>query len=330
MSRIMKHIFTMISMATATVAYSCEKTEPISVDANISPLIIDSLIVPVPEKRPYNEWIQEDEISVDAYSSLGVSHQSAAAYGDYVFIVTNGRSKICMYNLAKKELVYTLDRSAVNGNLYHCNQSTFGFERYAPEDPFPLLYISQRNNSSGRCFVEGFRIKPQQREESEEYQSFTVELVQTIYLPAMSYENSLGNANCVIDSSNKVMYTYSRNNLSVEDNYLICKITKFKVPSPKQAIVTLEDEDILDSFMLDCTALNMQGGCIKDGVLYIGQGIPSYRDLYFNVVDLNNKTLVKRFPLNKYNVVWEPEGCFFYDGTVMLSYTSGISRVDKK
>ena len=312
----------------ALSAYSCEKQEPIYAEIVDTPIIIDTVTVPI-DLRPYNEWTEQDDISIIQYAPLGLSHQSAAAYGDYAFFVTNGRAKICMYNLVKKEMVYSLSRAAANGNLYHCNQSTFGVEFYDPDDPFPLLYISQRNNSSGRCFFEGFRIKPQKGEVSEEYASFSVELVQTIYLPAMSYENSLGNANCVIDPENKLMYTYSRNNKAEEDNYLKCKITKFEIPSAHQAIITLEDRDILDSFMLDCTAFNMQGGCVRDGILYIGQGVPSYKDLYFNVVDLEKKALVKRLPLNEYNINWEPEGCFFYDGSVMLAHTSDISRIDK-
>ena len=311
----------------AVSASSCEKQDPSIAEVNFAP---DDTLTVYKVIHQYNEWTAVDDINIYPYATMSFSHQSAAAYGDYAFFVSNGRSKICMYNLAKKELVHTIDLPEVNENLYHCNQSTFGFERYAPDDPFPLLYISQRNNSSERCFIEGYRIKTKEGEDSEEYQSFTIELVQTIYLPAMSYDNSLGNANCVIDASNKVMYTYSRNNRSEDDNYLICKISKFKIPSAHQAVVTFDDDDILDSFMLDCTAYNMQGGCIEEGILYIGQGIPSYGDLYFNVVDLEKKLLVKRFPLYKYNVGWEPEGCFFYDGCVMLAHTTGISRIEKK
>lgn len=330
MYRLTKHLFTVVCFTTATSAFSCEKLEPITVEIDISPVIVDTETILVRDIHPYNEWIEGDDIVISSYAPLRFSHQSAAAYGDYAFFVTNGRTKFCMYNLARKEMVYSVDRTPANSNLYHCNQSTFGTELYDPDDPFPLLYVSQNNNSSGRCFIEGYRIKPQKADGSQEYESFSIELVQTIYLPAMSYDNSLGNANSAIDAENHFLYTYSRNNRPVEDNYGICKITKFRLPSARQAVVTFEDDDIIDSFMLDCTAFNMQGGCIKDGTLYIGQGIPSKGDLYFNIVDLEKRALVQRFPLKEYNVNWEPEGCFFYDGSVMFAHTSDISRIDKQ
>ena len=330
MTRLSHYLLIVISLVTATSASSCEKHDPEHVGGLKISHLADTITAIVNPAHPYNEWTERDNISIKQYAPLNFSHQSAASYGDYAFFIANGRSKICLYNLAKQEIVSSLNMPAKNGNLYHCNQSTFSTEFYDPEDPFPLLYISQRNNSSGRCFIEGFRIKPKKGEDSDEFEELSLELVQTIYLPAMSYENSLGNANCVIDADNKVMYTYSRNNVEADDNYLICKITKFEIPPVHQAVITLEESDILDSFMLDCTAFNMQGGCIKDGILYIGQGTPDQGDLFFNVVDLGKRSLVKRLALDNYNAKWEPEGCFFYDGSVMLAHTSYISRIDKK
>lgn len=278
---------------------------------------------------PYWMWTASDVIDINVYSSLSFSHQSAAAYGDYAFFVTNGRSQVCLYSLAKKDKLYTLSLKGVNGGTYHCNQSTFGFEKFDELDSFPLLYISQRAKSDGRCFIEAYRIFPLYNEDFSEIESFSIELVQTIFLPPMSYDNSLGNANCVIDAENKVMYTYSRNNDSKDDNYGQCKITQFAVPSVQEETVVLEDDDIVSAFMIDASAVNMQGGCIKDGILYIGQGYSSAGYIYLIIIDLEKKELIRRIDLQDYKVSWEPEGCFFYDGSVMLAHTGAICRIDK-
>ena len=136
----------------------------------------------------------------------------------------------------------------------------------------------------------------------------------------------MGNVNCVIDPVTGKMYTYSRNNAAQDDNYQRCKISRFSVPDIYQRTVVLEDADIESSFLIDTKAVNMQGGCIVDGRLYIGQGYPPL-EIFLNVVDLQEETLVRRYNLVNRGVNWEPEGCFFYDGNVMLAYTAGISRI---
>lgn len=303
-----------------------------SIELPFSPLeVVQSPVVDTVSivMKPYREWTPEESVKIREFGQLSFYHQSAAAYKDYAIFVRGGRSSMCLYSLKKKEVLYILNLKGVSRNIYHCNQSTFGFEKYDPSDFFPLLYVSQRSNSSGRCFVEAYRIRPEYNEDGTEFASFSVELVQLIYLPRMSRENSLGNANCAIDTSKRVMYVYSRNNNTDDDNYGQCKITEFAVPDVHQKQVVLEDSDIISSFMLDIPAANMQGGCVNNGMLYIGQGLYSAGYIYLNVIDLEKKELVIRMDLMKEGVRWEPEGCFFYDGSVMLSHTRAICRIDK-
>ncbi len=300
------------------------------VTTELEPFITDtSELIVETSKSPYRHWTSTDDISITQYAPLGFSHQSSAAYGDYAFFVTRGRSKIGLYNLKSQKMLFTLALKGVNGDTYHCNQSTFGFEKYDSTDAFPLLYISQRAKSNGRCFIEAYRLNPLFNEELSDFESFSIELVQTIYLPEMTYENSMGNANCVMDASSRTMFTYSRNNNINEDNYGQCKITQFTIPDIYQETVILGDEDIVSAFMIDASAINMQGGCIQDGVLYIGQGYWSAGYIYLNIIDLEKRELVRRFDLREYNVTWEPEGCFFYDGSVMLAHANAISRIEK-
>lgn len=308
-------------------AYSCSREEFYDFELELVP---DTLSYVEISTFPYRDWSLSSSITISEFASLSFSHQSAARYKDYAFFVTKGRSKIALFNLAEKKMVYVLNLKGVNVNTYHCNQCTFGVEKYDEADFFPLLYISQRAKSEGRCFVEAYRIIPSYNDELSEFDSFYVELVQTVYLPKMTHDNSLGNVNCVVDVSSQTMYTYSRNNNNNDDNCGQCKISQFEIPDIHQKIVTLNDVDIMSSFMIEASAINMQGGCIQDGVLYIGQGFASAGYIYLNVIDLEKKELVRRLDLREYKVSWEPEGCFFYDGCVMLAHTAGISRIDKQ
>ena len=276
-----------------------------------------------PEPTPVD---LEGKMTVTPYADLGYKHQSAAVYGNYAFFVRDGRSGIRLQDLAAKRRIYTYSMKGENIKIYHCNQSTFGTEKYEPEDYFPLLYISQRVVRENRCMTEVYRIIPLFNADSTALLAFRTELVQEIFFPPMSRENSMGNVNCVIDPVTGKMYTYSRNNAAQDDNYQRCKISRFSVPDIYQRTVVLEDADIESSFLIDTKAVNMQGGCIVDGRLYIGQGYPPL-EIFLNVVDLQEEKLVRRYNLVNRGVNWEPEGCFFYDGNVMLAYTAGISRI---
>ena len=236
-----------------------------------------------------------------------------------------------MFDMVRKTQLFTLGLKGESQTMiYHCNQSTFGTERYAPDDYFPLLYISQRPRSERRCFTEVFRIIPLFNVDSTALIAFRTELVQEIFFPSMSKENSMGNVNCVIDAKTGWMYTYSRNNHAGDANYEQCKISRFAIPDVHQREVFLEDSDIDHSFMIDVEAVNMQGGCIVNDRLYIGQGYPYVNYVYLNVVDLRKEKLIKRYDLLARGVDWEPEGCFYYDGSVMLAHTDAICRIDEE
>lgn len=269
-------------------------------------------------------------VTISEFAPLDNKHQSAAVYGDYAFFVTECRKLFCLYDMTRKAPVYKLVQKGEDDKIYHCNQSTFGIQKYYPEDSFPLLYISQRAPSDNRCLTEVFRIIPFYSADSTALVGFHVEMVQKIFFPAMTQENSMGNVNSVIDPDSGWMYTYSRNKNVSDSNYLQCKISKFAVPDIYEPVVFLEDSDIQSSFMIDAKALNMQGGCIANGLLYIGQGYPLAGYVYLNVIDLASEKLVKQYDLLGQGVDWEPQGCFYYDGNVMLSHTGAICSIVEK
>lgn len=267
-----------------------------------------------------DDTLPEGNLCYTIFANNSYSNQSADVFKHYLFIVPKFRGRVYMYSLKEKKLLCSCAMTAMKeindfgSDIYHCNQTSFGADYYDSSDPFPLLYVSQRYRNDLRCFTEVFRILPHKSESDTDYTSFEMQLVQVIYFPPMSESNSLGNVNTVIDKENHLMYTYSRNNVSTDNNYRKCKITCFPIPDVHQSVVYLEDADIKNSFMLGNSALYMQGGCINEGKLYIGQG-----KTYLYIVDLETKQLQERINLVDRGFKWELEGCFFYKKHVMIS-----------
>jgi len=286
------------------------------------------------EPEEYNEHlIYNVDFAFSSFANNSYANQSAAVYNDYLFIVPIFRWKIYMYSLKEKDLLCSCEMTAMTelgasgGDIYHCNQTCFGSDYYDANDPFPLLYISQRARSDKRCFTEVFRIIANRSNQDSEFSSFKLELVQTIYFPPMSESNSMGNVNTVIDRESKLLYTYSRNR-QYDTNYRQCKISCFSIPDIYKSEVYLEDTDIINSYMLNISAYYMQGACIEGHNLYIARGSTSVGYIDVNIIDLNTRKNVKQLDLLGKGYTWEPEGCFSYNGQLMISSSSNIWKLD--
>ena len=267
------------------------------------------------------------------YAKNGIGAQSGDCYGDYLVTVAKLEEKFGLYNLKTKKLLNVFRQTPkmeMKGkeDVYHANNSTFGTQRYAESDPFPLLYVSNRVNNKKRGVLDVFRLVPLKSERTNDYDSLVVEQVQTIYYPKATDKNALGSPWTVIDRENNYMYTYSRNNRGKASNYGVCRISKFKIPSVKSSrVVYLNDEDILESYEVDFKAPLSQGACIHHGKMYIAQGVSPKNYLWLRVVDLKEKKLVKTYNLKEAGFTAEPEGCYIYDGHLMLS--TGGKRIFK-
>ena len=194
---------------------------------------------------------------------------------------------------------------------------TFGVDFFEKDDPFPLLYISQRARSDRRCITEVYRLIPT-LSNSGDYVDLNAELVQTIFFPVETMDNSLGRVNSVIDGSNGLLYTYSYSTISSDPNRGLCRISSFQIPDIREKEVFLNDSSIINSYKLDYIAINSQGAAIKDDVLYILQGYESY-GIHLNVIDLKEKQIISRVDLLAQGITWEPEGCFMYNNHLMVS-----------
>ena len=269
---------------------------------------------------------------IDRISGDSFSHQSAACFGDYAFFFSVRMAKVMVFNMRTNQSIFTLEQNDLGStSVYHCNQACFGPQKYREEDPFPLLYISQRQDNSKRCFITVFRILPTYSGIDQEYTAFAFEQIQTIYFPVASDENSLNNVNAVIDTDNHFFYTYSRNNNSAAENYRKCKISKFNIPNPfESTTVYLSDNDILDSYFIPTNAVNMQGGAYHNGLLYIGRGLPSVGYVNLYVVDIANRKLWFTVDLLNNGFNYEPEGAFIYNDVLYIGASRFIFKFSFK
>jgi len=279
---------------------------------------------------------------ISEWADIKQAHQSATNWGDYCFMVTNYESNIYIYNLATKTLIQTWNNPVSHSGQthYHANQCTFGNLYYDESDYFPLLYITVNMEPSGqyqgRCSQEVYRVVAEYDEETGTYSSFDFVLVQKIYLPVMTTNNDLGNANMAIDRVRNRMVFYSRYQADGSNKW--CKITEMRIPEftavagDTLQVVVLEDSNILNSYFIDSPANDMQGATIYAGKLFIGRGSGGAGYIQLIVVDLIQKSQIARLELLDEDFTQEPEGVFIYNGKLIIStnYSSSSSSLAHK
>ena len=252
--------------------------------------------------------------------------QGSAVYGNYLFMVHEYLATVKMLNL-KNNVRVDCTTGITSDTFWHCNQASFGALKYDADDMFPVLYVSQQNDTNGCGLVHTLRIIPTLAD--GEITAFTVSIVQSIHLPAMTDSNCLGNPNWTYDPDNDCAWVYSRNNNSNAANYREAHFTKFAIPSLSVSDVTLTDADILDTFHNTWSMYNGQGACINNGRLYIVQGYVNAGYIWLRGIDLYAKrTQVTLIDLLADGMTDEPEGVFIWDGCLCFStHTSPVYKL---
>lgn len=260
----------------------------------------------------------KNRISFIQYANNSVAGQSSAIYGDYLFILKDKLTNVICYNMTTQTLLYNLSTGYTKDAIWHCNQCQFGTLKYSQEDMFPVLYVTVSNNAQGRCAWVAYRIIPTLT--NNEISSFTIEEVQTIFLPVMTDTNCLGNFNIAVDAERGVLWGYGRNNNSAASNYNKAMFACFPIPALSSSIVTYEDADIIDSFSDTWIMENAQGGFVNNGKLVIMQGYQSVGAINLRVIDLYvEKKQVSFADLLGNGFTDEPEGVFLYKGNIYTS-----------
>jgi hypothetical protein len=184
---------------------------------------------------------------------------------------------------------------------YHCNNADFSNIFYDENDRFPLLYISQFRDND-RCVIVCRII--------QEGMKFTIRVVQKIQLP-MDHSIIGYYTDAVLDNENGFMYVYSYNSTK----YNSISLHKFKMPEFREdETVVLTNDDIIESFN-NGYCKHPQGAKIKDGLLYMVEGVPNWgTEVYLRVTNLENKSHARvSFSKMQTEKIWEPEDIFFYN-----------------
>lgn len=255
------------------------------------------------------EYVSIQEITKYMNQSSSGSVQGADCYGDYLFQFQDKNAAVFVYNLKEKKYLGKVTLTPNNNN--HCNNASFSRIFYQEGDEFPLIYVSGSGSGTYNQ-VQVYRI-------TRKGSSFSIEQIQEIVLPKASTKNNLYWTGIILDNNSNYMYIYGNMNGA--------QIAKIHLPDIRQPLVTLSDEDILEQFTLD-KFIHQQGANIKDGLLYIFDGVPAWGDTnYLRIIDLSGKKDIVKINIMEKGFKVEPEGTFFYNGELFCTTNnSGIYK----
>ena len=206
--------------------------------------------------------------------------QGFAIWKNTGFVFHDG-GQCVVIDLKKRSYISTF---MLPGNKSHCNNASFGKERYGKKTKFPLLYISECKGEH-RCYV-------------TDISETGAQTVQTIRYSGQDYT---GSYDWFVDRKNGFIYTYGT---CGKDK----KIMKFRLPRLKDSDsnneVILTKADALDAFTVKGIKI-YQGSQIRGRYAYLGDGYAPY-DRFFHVLDMKEKRLVASVNVNR--LEHEPEG----------------------
>lgn len=218
------------------------------------------------------------------------STQGFAVSGKYGFLVRD-KGQCNVFNLEEPSFVnafYLAD------NTSHCNNACFGPDKPSAEAEFPYFYVSECRGERS-CYV-------------YEVTTASSRLVQRIFYDDSTVEGAIDWA---VDPDRRLIYAYEGEGRGREKYLRVFRLPKvsegpevhFKLSDCKQFI---EIEGLYIG----------QGSAVRNGYIYLNQGIPK-TDMDMHIFDLEgNRTKV----LNFRHIGLEPEGVDIQDGWIYVSF----------
>ena len=252
----------------------------------------------------------QNEIACEQYMRLksGIVPQGTACYDKYLFVASDTLPSLNIYDLETATNIADITFEPVS--TYHCNNINFGTEKYAENDYFPLLYISQENIAEHKCLV--YRI-------TMDDTVFTAELVQTITYPDPSVAN-MYYPNCFLDNLNNLIYLlgYTKSSYSADENRIL-RVTGYNLPLLSSGDVTLNLNDAIQNFVINTVKTSHQGCIINGDKIIQAYGNPSnIPDIYIGQISLSAERCVTRIRLNELGITTEPESLFVYENHLFI------------
>lgn len=219
--------------------------------------------------------------------------QGFAIYGRYAFSM-HDKGQCVIIDLKKKSLVNTF---ILDGNTGHCNNASFGVERYSRKSQFPLLYVTECRGERA-CYVNDITTEG-------------ARLVQKIFYDG---EEITGPCDWAVDAARKRIYLY-------------CTIGSlrwlkwFPLPrlsdSDSNQEVHLQPTDALGSIPAGDIAIP-QGSHIYKDVIFLPDGVPSRGVLRLHASNVVSGKKLMNLDLS--DIGLEPEGVATHRGYLYISF----------
>ena len=220
------------------------------------------------------------------------STQGFAIYGRYGFSV-HDKGECVVIDLRRKRFI---SKFTLEGNTGHCNNASFGVERYSEESPFPLLYVTECRGERA-CYVNDVTLTSSR-------------MVQKICYDG---KDATGPADWAVDRANRLIYFYCTvNNVRTLKWFSLPRLTD----SDARGEVHLTDEDALGSVAAGDITIP-QGSLIHRGRAYLPDGIPP-RPTRLHVTDIKSGASLTTIDLSHTGL--EPEGVAVRRRWLYLSY----------
>ena len=246
--------------------------------AQESPLHSEQILFDVADIMP-------DEVEV------ATPTQGFAIYGRYAFSM-HDKGQVIIFDLKRREFVNSF---TMEGNTGHCNNASFGNERYSRKSQFPLFYVTECRGDRA-CYVNDISLEGSR-------------LVQKIYYDG---DEITGPCDWFVDAKRGFIYLY-------------CTIGKIRMlkwfPLPRLADsdangeVHIKPEQTLGSIPAGEIAIP-QGSHIFRHMIFLPNGIPP-RPTQLNIVNAKTGASMGIIPLAE---GLEPEGVAVDKGWLYLSY----------
>ena len=220
------------------------------------------------------------------------STQGFAIYGNYAFSM-HDKGQCVIIDLKRQKFITTF---VVEGNTGHCNNASFGVERYSKGSQFPLFYVTECRGDRA-CYVNDISLQGSR-------------LVQTIYYDG---DEITGPCDWAVDAKRGLIYLYCTvGNLRLLKWFRLPKLSD----SDANGEVHLHQKDMLGCIPAGDIAIP-QGSLIGEEYIFLPEGVPS-RSTALNVLHRHSSQRLMHIDLTAMGI--EPEGVAIYKGMLYLSF----------
>lgn len=254
----------------------------------------------------YNFAKQERHIGTGIVANVeSRGFQGGACYGNFLFMFIENNTNCWIYDLANNALVQNVSIAAADRgfvNTCHCNTVNFGQEKYDPEDPFPLVYVSTGYASGDYSGALVYRIVATT---VDDVTTYSLSLVQTIKLPK-------------IDGASWTEFV-----VGVDGNCFVCitsrrLIYRMKMPKLSDGDIILDYANALESYQFTPQEFESsnQNRLYYNGKMYVLSGAAGAGLLI--ILDLLTRTREAVIDLNAVGITKEPEADFIWNGNLCV------------